>query len=86
MSEQVVERQLLGVAVHTEKDYNEPQPAPLFVPGELKCWSFYRARITEFMATFLFLYITILNVMGYSETLISLPLWVFKGLLKLLAV
>ncbi|CAL5364396.1 unnamed protein product [Camellia sinensis] len=46
-----------------DKDYMEPSPAPLFEPRELTSWSFYRAGIAEFMATFLFLYITILMMM-----------------------
>ncbi|CAL5361218.1 hypothetical protein CsSME_00052090 [Camellia sinensis var. sinensis] len=58
------ERQPIGTAAQTDKDYKEPPPAPLFEPGELKSWSFYRAGIAEFMATFLFLYITLLTVMG----------------------
>ena len=57
------ERQPIGTSAQ-DKDYKEPPPAPLFEPGELTSWSFYRARIAEFMATFLFLYITILTVMG----------------------
>uniref|UniRef100_A0A7N0ZY06 Uncharacterized protein n=1 Tax=Kalanchoe fedtschenkoi TaxID=63787 RepID=A0A7N0ZY06_KALFE len=61
------ERQPLGTSAQT-KDYNEPPPAPLFEPGELKSWSFYRAGIAEFMATFLFLYITILTVMGVGRS------------------
>ncbi|XAR70286.1 hypothetical protein NMG60_11027090 [Bertholletia excelsa] len=62
------ERQPIGTAAQTDKDYKEPPPAPLFEPGELKSWSFYRAGIAEFMATFLFLYITILTVMGVSRS------------------
>ncbi|KAM5556627.1 hypothetical protein ABKV19_024156 [Rosa sericea] len=61
------ERQPIGIAAQTQdegKDYKEPPPAPLFEPGELTSWSFYRAGIAEFVATFLFLYITILTVMG----------------------
>ena len=58
------ERQPLGTAAQSDKDYKEPPPAPLFEPGELKSWSFYRAGIAEFVATFLFLYITVLTVMG----------------------
>jgi len=62
------ERQPLGTAAQTrEKDYKEPGPAPLFEPGELASWSFWRAGIAEFMATFLFLYITILTVMGVKR-------------------
>ncbi|KAK8945950.1 Aquaporin PIP1-5 [Platanthera guangdongensis] len=59
------ERQPLGTAAQTEeRDYKEPPLAPLFEVAELKSWSFYRAGIAEFVATFLFLYITILTVMG----------------------
>ncbi|KAL3498865.1 hypothetical protein ACH5RR_041597 [Cinchona calisaya] len=58
------ERQPLGTAAQTDKDYKEPPPAPLFEQGELYSWSFYRAGIAEFMATLLFLYISILTVMG----------------------
>ncbi|KAK3179384.1 hypothetical protein Dsin_007442 [Dipteronia sinensis] len=61
------ERQPIGTSAQTDKDYKEPPPAPLFEPGELKSWSFYRAGIAEFVATFLFLYITILTVMGVSK-------------------
>ncbi|XAR65911.1 hypothetical protein NMG60_11011914 [Bertholletia excelsa] len=59
------ERQPIGTAAQGgDKDYKEPPPAPLFEPGELTSWSFYRAGIAEFVATFLFLYITILTVFG----------------------
>jgi len=61
------ERQPLGTSAQTDKDYKEPPPAPLFEPGELTSWSFYRAGIAEFIATFLFLYITILTVMGVNR-------------------
>ncbi|KAI3974970.1 hypothetical protein MKX01_005081, partial [Papaver californicum] len=61
------ERQPIGTsAQNTDKDYKEPPPAPFFEPGELKSWSFWRAGIAEFMATFLFLYITVLTVMGVA--------------------
>ncbi|KAK1261175.1 putative aquaporin PIP1-2 [Acorus gramineus] len=63
------ERQPIGTAAQTDdKDYKEPPAAPLFEPGELKSWSFWRAGIAEFMATFLFLYITILTVMGVKRS------------------
>lgn len=60
------ERQPLGTSAQS-KDYKEAPPAPLFEPGELQSWSFWRAGIAEFMATFLFLYITILTVMGVKR-------------------
>ncbi|CAI9098026.1 OLC1v1034575C1 [Oldenlandia corymbosa var. corymbosa] len=49
------------------KDYQDPPPAPLIDPEELTKWSFYRALIAEFIATLLFLYITVLTVIGYKS-------------------
>nr|AMW03262.1 aquaporin PIP [Tamarix hispida] len=49
------------------KDYQDPPPAALVDPEELTKWSFYRACIAEFIATLLFLYITVLTVIGYSS-------------------
>ncbi|KAF3545731.1 hypothetical protein DY000_02003442 [Brassica cretica] len=54
------ERQPIGTSAQSDKDYKEPPPAPLFEPGELSSWSFWRAGIAEFIATFLFLYITVI--------------------------
>ncbi|XVF68584.1 hypothetical protein PTKIN_Ptkin11bG0013800 [Pterospermum kingtungense] len=48
------------------KDYHDPPPTPLFDAEELTQWSFYRALIAEFIATLLFLYITVLTVIGYK--------------------
>ncbi|CAK9135760.1 unnamed protein product [Ilex paraguariensis] len=63
------EKQPLGTAAQSQdKDYIEPPSAPLFESGELCSWSFYRAGIAEFMATFLFLYITVLTVMGVAKS------------------
>ncbi|KAL3499332.1 hypothetical protein ACH5RR_038425 [Cinchona calisaya] len=64
------ERQPKVAATQTqrEKDYKKPPPAPLFEPGELCSWSFYRAGIAEFMATLLFLYIIILTIMGFKRS------------------
>ncbi|NP_001353068.1 aquaporin PIP2-6 isoform 2 [Solanum lycopersicum] len=42
-------------------------PAPLIDFEELTKWSLYRAAIAEFIATLLFLYITILTVIGYKH-------------------
>ncbi|WOL05946.1 hypothetical protein Cni_G14677 [Canna indica] len=59
------------VSVDTEqtpgKDYTDPPPAPLLDFGELRLWSFYRALIAEFVATLLFLYVTIATVIGHKE-------------------
>ncbi|KAL8159848.1 hypothetical protein V2J09_001385 [Rumex salicifolius] len=49
------------------KDYHDPPPAPLIDPAELAKWSFYRALIAEFIATLLFLYITVLTVIGHKS-------------------
>jgi aquaporin PIP len=49
------------------KDYQDPPPAPLIDAEELTKWSFYRALIAEFIATMLFLYITVLTVIGYKS-------------------
>ncbi|KAJ6699152.1 AQUAPORIN OR AQUAGLYCEROPORIN RELATED [Salix purpurea] len=54
------------------KDYQDPPPAPLIDAEELTQWSLYRAVIAEFIATLLFLYITVLTVIGYkSQTDVS---------------
>ncbi|PIA27795.1 hypothetical protein AQUCO_07500011v1 [Aquilegia coerulea] len=52
---------------HHGKDYVDPPPAPLLDMGELKLWSFYRALIAEFVATLLFLYITVATVIGHQK-------------------
>ncbi|CAL4968132.1 unnamed protein product [Urochloa decumbens] len=49
------------------KDYTDPPPAPLIDADELTKWSLYRAAIAEFIATLLFLYITVLTVIGYKH-------------------
>ncbi|XP_073285279.1 aquaporin PIP2-7-like [Primulina huaijiensis] len=49
------------------KDYHDPPPAPLIDAAELMKWSFYRALIAEFIATLLFLYVTVLTVIGYKH-------------------
>ncbi|OAY38009.1 aquaporin PIP2-1 [Manihot esculenta] len=49
------------------KDYHDPPPAPLIDIEELGQWSLYRALIAEFIATLLFLYITVLTVIGYKS-------------------
>jgi Mn2+/Fe2+ NRAMP family transporter len=49
------------------KDYHDPPPAPLIDAEELTQWSLYRAIIAEFIATLLFLYITVLTVIGYKS-------------------
>ncbi|KAL7170145.1 hypothetical protein ACSBR2_035074 [Camellia fascicularis] len=59
----------VGGGEYATKDYQDPPPAPLIDAEELTLWSLYRATIAEFIATLLFLYITVLTVIGYkSET------------------
>ena len=55
-----------GAGEFSTKDYHDPPPAPLIDAEELTKWSFYRAVIAEFIATLLFLYITVLTVIGYK--------------------
>ena len=75
------------------KDYQDPPPAPLIDPKELRKWSFYRALIAEFIATLLFLYITVLTVIGYKSTKSADPCdgvgilgiaWAFGGMIFVL--
>src|SRR5574340_606284 len=61
------ERQPIGTSAQTDKDYQVPPPAPLYEPGELTSWSFYRAGIAEFVSTSLFLYIAIFTLMVDSR-------------------
>ncbi|KAK6926790.1 Major intrinsic protein [Dillenia turbinata] len=52
---------------YSAKDYHDPPPAPLIDAEEICKWSFYRALIAEFIATLLFLYVTVLTVIGYKS-------------------
>ena len=52
---------------YSGKDYQDPPPAAFIGLDELGKWSFYRAVIAEFIATLLFLYITVLTVIGYKS-------------------
>ncbi|KAJ4770232.1 Plasma membrane intrinsic protein [Rhynchospora pubera] len=51
------------------KSYKEPPPAPVpFLDmQEFRTWDFYRAIIAEFVATLIFLYISIATVIGYKN-------------------
>eukprot|EP01018_Ginkgo_biloba_P017429 Gb_32511 [translate_table: standard] len=49
------------------KDYADPPPSPFVDSAEFKLWAFYRALIAEFIATLLFLYITIATVIGHAR-------------------
>ncbi|NP_001312464.1 aquaporin PIP2-7-like [Nicotiana tabacum] len=54
-------------AEYSAKDYTDPPPTPLIDFEELTKWSLYRACIAEFIATLLFLYVTVLTVIGYKH-------------------
>nr|XP_033514182.1 aquaporin PIP2-7-like [Nicotiana tomentosiformis] len=49
------------------KDYVHLPAAPLFDTVEVKKWSFYRALIAEFVATLLFLYVSVAIVIGHKK-------------------
>ncbi|KAL7118520.1 hypothetical protein ACP275_02G006900 [Erythranthe tilingii] len=57
----------VGEEVAAPKDYVDPPPVPFLGIGELKLWSFYRALIAEFIATLLFLYVTVATVIGHKK-------------------
>lgn len=46
---------------------NVPPPPPFLGVDKLGKWSLYRATITEFVATFLFLYVLVSTVIGYGH-------------------
>ncbi|KAI3778312.1 hypothetical protein L2E82_07514 [Cichorium intybus] len=52
-----------------EKDYYDPPPVAFIDLKELTKWRLYRAVIAEFVATLLFLYITVLTIIGYKSQL-----------------
>uniref|UniRef100_A0A0D9XG62 Uncharacterized protein n=1 Tax=Leersia perrieri TaxID=77586 RepID=A0A0D9XG62_9ORYZ len=54
-------------AAPAKAPYWDPPPAPLLDTSELKKWSLYRALIAEFMATLIFLYVSIATVIGYKN-------------------
>lgn len=49
------------------KNYVDPPSAPLFDTVGLNNWSFYRALIAEFVATLLFLYVSVATVIGHKK-------------------
>ena len=80
-----------GEASQEARDYVQPPPAPIFDVAELRLWSFYRAIVAEFIATLLFLYVTVATVIGYNkqadscETVGVLGIaWAFGGMIFIL--
>ncbi|PWA53905.1 Aquaporin-like protein [Artemisia annua] len=53
--------------INGDGGFQQPLEAPFFELEERTKWSFYRAIIAEFVGTFLFLYVTILTVVGYKS-------------------
>ncbi|KAI4382326.1 hypothetical protein MLD38_008303 [Melastoma candidum] len=87
------EVETVETAEFAAKDYQDPPPAPLFDLEELGKWSFHRAIIAEFIATLLFLYVTILTVIGYKSQSANDPCngvgvlgiaWAFGGMIFIL--
>ncbi|CAN6293217.1 unnamed protein product [Urochloa humidicola] len=79
----------------SDKDYADPPPQPVMAASELRRWSLYRAAIAEFVATLLFLYVTVATVIGYKRQAESDPsgcggigvlgiAWAFGGMIFLL--
>lgn len=52
---------------YPRKDYNDPPPAPFYDMHEFSKWSLYRSVIAEFVATLLFLYITLATAIGNNK-------------------
>ncbi|CAN6995766.1 hypothetical protein IGI04_018014 [Brassica rapa subsp. trilocularis] len=59
-------KEVEGAEGFATRDYEDPPPTPFFDAEELTKWSLYRAVIAEFVATLLFLYVTVLTVIGYK--------------------
>lgn len=69
-ADKFLERHLIDTVAQTQDDrkaYTEAVAAPFYEPHELTSWSFYRAGIAEFMATFLLLFISILTILGVVQ-------------------
>ncbi|XP_047051985.1 probable aquaporin PIP2-7 [Lolium rigidum] len=49
-----------------KQPYCDPPPSPFLGTSELSGWSLYRAAIAEFMATLMFLYVSLATVIGYK--------------------
>ncbi|MCO5558024.1 hypothetical protein L7F22_011599 [Adiantum nelumboides] len=80
----------IAMAKEETKDYSDPPPAPFIDGSEFGLWSFYRACIAEFVATLLFLYITVATVIGASQAascggvgLLGIS-WAFGGMIFIL--
>ncbi|KAG8086783.1 hypothetical protein GUJ93_ZPchr0010g10083 [Zizania palustris] len=67
MSESERESDLVSEESEEEIEYKAgAPPAPIIDMQEFRHWTLYRALISEFVATLLFLYITVASVIGYK--------------------
>ena len=71
--------------------HGQSEPAPLMDMKEIGQWSFFRAIIAEFLATLLFLYVTIATVIGHKKQETSCDgvgllgiAWAFGGMIFVL--
>ncbi|CAL4933095.1 unnamed protein product [Urochloa decumbens] len=85
--------QPMEITAGGKKDYSDPPPTPLVNAGELGKWSLYRAAIAEFVATLLFVYVTLSTVIGHKRQSESQPCggagvlgiaWSFGGMIFVL--
>lgn len=67
MSKQDVAIETAEAGAAAKAPYWDPPPAPLLDTSELKKWSLYRALIAEFVATLIFLYVSVATVIGYKN-------------------
>jgi aquaporin PIP len=77
--------------VPAARDYTDPAPSPLVDVAEFGKWSFYRAVVAEFVATLLFLYISLATVIGASRNAANCAgvgilgiAWAFGGMIFVL--
>jgi aquaporin PIP len=56
-----------AAAAAAKAPYWVPPPPPLLDTSELAKWSLYRAVVAEFIATLIFLYVSIATVIGSSQ-------------------
>lgn len=71
------------------RDTHEPPPAPILARDEFNEWSFYRAIIAEFIATLLFLYVSLTTLMGTTRIFggsvgLIETAWAFGGMIFIL--
>ncbi|KAL6656405.1 hypothetical protein ACP70R_007231 [Stipagrostis hirtigluma subsp. patula] len=73
MSKQDAAIETAEAAAAAKAPYWDPPPAPLLDTSELAKWSLYRALIAEFVATLIFLYVSVATVIGYKAQSAAQP-------------